>query len=69
MSEHDFNIQARQSLMQGWLTPMDQNYKLSLGAIHRNSVSDHIVKPFTYTEFIITEVPVDDAYPNAGSLW
>jgi len=32
-------------------------------------VSDHMVNPFTFTEFIITEEPVDDAYPNAGCLW
>lgn len=59
-------------VFEAWLVDADgSNYKLSLGAIDSNSlkVSDHMVNPYTYTEFIITEEPKDDVDPNAAGTY
>ena len=60
-------------VFEAWLVDADgSNYKLSLGAIQGQSlkVSDNMVNPYTYTQFIITEEPVDDVDPNAaGNIW
>jgi hypothetical protein len=59
-------------VFEAWLVDADgSNYKLSLGALDGNSlkVSDNMVNPYTYTEFIITEEPVDDVDPNAAGTY
>ena len=50
-------------VFEAWLVDADgSNYKLSLGAIEAGSLktSEHMVNPYTYTQFIITEEPLDD---------
>jgi hypothetical protein len=45
-------------------------YKLSLGQINENgtiNVSQHMVNPFTYTIFFITEEPENDVDPNSAN--
>ena len=59
-------------VFEAWLVDADgSNYKLSLGALVGNSlkVSDNMVNPYTYTQFIITEEPKDDADPNAAGTY
>jgi len=59
-------------VFEAWLVDADgSNYKLSLGALTGNSLntSDHMVNPYTYTEFIITEEPIDDVDPNAAGTY
>jgi hypothetical protein len=59
-------------VFEAWLVDADgSNYKLSLGSLVGNSlkVSDNMVNPYTYTQFIITEEPVDDADPNAAGTY
>jgi hypothetical protein len=44
-------------------------YKLSLGQLLENGtidVSQHMVNPFTYTIFFVTEEPQDDVDPNSA---
>jgi len=59
-------------VFEAWLVDADgSNYKLSLGAIQGQSlkVSDVMANPYTYTQFIITEEPVDDVDPNAAGTY
>jgi hypothetical protein len=59
-------------VFEAWLVDADgSNYKLSLGAIEAGSLttSEHMVNPYTYTEFIITEEPKDDVDPNAAGTY
>ena len=59
-------------VFEAWLVDADgSNYKLSLGAIEGGSLktSEHMVNPYTYTEFIITEEPKDDVDPNAAGTY
>ena len=59
-------------VFEAWLVDADgSNYKLSLGSLVGNSlkVSDNMVNPYTYTQFIITEEPVDDVDPNAAGTY
>ncbi|WP_458719339.1 hypothetical protein [Candidatus Nitrosocosmicus sp. R] len=59
-------------VFEAWLVDADgSNYKLSLGSLDGNSlkVSDNMVNPYTYTQFIITEEPVDDVDPNAAGTY
>ena len=59
-------------VFEAWLVDADgSNYKLSLGALDGNNlkVSDNMVNPYTYTQFIITEEPVDDVDPNAAGTY
>jgi len=65
-------VPKQDKVFEAWLVDADgSNYKLSLGAIDGNSlkVSDHMMNPYTYTEFIITEEPIDDADPNAAGTY
>ena len=44
-------------------------YKLSLGQLSENgtiNVSQHMVNPFTYTIFFVSEEPQDDVDPNSA---
>ena len=59
-------------VFEAWLVDADgSNYKLTLGALDGNSlkVSDNMVNPYTYTQFIITEEPKDDVDPNAAGTY
>jgi hypothetical protein len=59
-------------VFESWLVDADgSNYKLSLGAIENGSLktSEHMVNPYTYTEFIITEEPKDDVDPNSAGTY
>ncbi len=59
-------------VFEAWLVDEGgSNYKLSLGALVGNSlkVSDNMVNPYTYSQFIITEEPKDDADPNAAGTY
>ena len=65
-------VPKQDKVFEAWLVDADgSNYKLSLGAIDGNSlkVSDNLVNPYTFTEFIITEEPIDDADPNAAGTY
>jgi hypothetical protein len=65
-------VPKQDKVFEAWLVDADgSNYKLSLGTLAGNSLntSDHMVNPFTYTEFIITEEPVDDVDPNAAGTY
>ena len=65
-------VPKQDKVFEAWLVDADgSNYKLSLGALDGNSLntSDHMVNPYTYTEFIITEEPVDDVDPNAAGTY
>ena len=65
-------VPKQDKVFEAWLVDADgSNYKLSLGTLDGNSLntSDHMVNPFTYTEFIITEEPVDDVDPNAAGTY
>jgi hypothetical protein len=65
-------VPKQDKVFEAWLVDADgSNYKLSLGALDGNSlkVSDNMVNPYTYTEFIITEEPVDDVDPNAAGTY
>jgi hypothetical protein len=49
---------------------MDIADKLSLGQLSENgtiNVSQHMVNPFTYTVFFVTEEPQDDVDPNSAN--
>lgn len=63
---------GQDKVFEAWLVDTEgSDYKLSLGAIEGQSlkVSDHMVNPYTYTQFIITEEPVDDVDPNAADTF
>jgi hypothetical protein len=65
-------VAKQDKVFEAWLVDADgSNYKLSLGTLDGNSlkVSDNMVNPYTYTEFIITEEPVDDVDPNAAGTY
>ncbi len=65
-------VPKQDKVFEAWLVDADgSNYKLSLGTLDGNSlkVSDNMVNPYTYTEFIITEEPVDDVDPNAAGTY
>lgn len=63
---------AQDKIFEAWLVDTGgSDYKLSLGAIDGNSLktSTHMVNPYTYSEFIITEEPLDDVDPNAADTY
>jgi len=65
-------VPGQDKVFEAWLVDADgSDYKLSLGAIDGNTlkVSDNLVNPYTYTEFIITEEPIDDVDPNAAGTY
>ena len=61
---------AEENVYEAWLHDAGgSDYKLSLGQLSENgtiNVSQHMVNPFTYTVFFITEEPQDDVDPNAA---
>lgn len=61
---------AEGNVYEAWLGDAGgSEYKLSLGQLLENGtidVSQHMVNPFTYTIFFITEEPQDDVDPNSA---
>ena len=61
---------AEENVFEPWLADEGgSGYKISLGQIMENGTIDvgqHMVNPFTYSVFIITEEPQDDVDPNAA---
>jgi hypothetical protein len=59
---------AEGNVFEAWLEDAGgSDYKLSLGQVLENGTiqfSDHMVNPFTYTIFYVTEEPEKDADPN-----
>ena len=57
------------TVYEGWLVDDGgSGYKLSLGEFSKNrtlTYNDQMVNPYTYTQFIVTEEPFEDADPNA----
>jgi hypothetical protein len=67
------NISAPPSsgkVYEGWFVDAGgSGYKLSLGEFGKNGTlqsSQQMVNPYTYTQFIVTEEPFEDADPNAA---
>jgi hypothetical protein len=58
-------------VFEGWLVDAGgSGYKLSLGQFSKNGTLDYtanMVNPFTYSQFIVTQEPFEDADPNAAS--
>ena len=58
-------------VFEGWLVDAGgSDYKLSLGQFSKNGTLDYtanMVNPFTYSQFIVTQEPFEDADPNAAS--
>jgi hypothetical protein len=74
---HETNIKglvsaspAEGNVYEAWLGDAGgSEYKLSLGQLLENgtiNVSQHMVNPFTYTIFFVTEEPQDDVDPNSA---
>ncbi|MGI0000002.1 MAG: hypothetical protein ACRD6Q_02160, partial [Nitrososphaeraceae archaeon] len=61
---------AEGNVYEAWLGDAGgSEYKLSLGQLLENGtidVSQHLVNPFTYTIFFVTEEPQDDVDPNSA---
>ena len=61
---------AEGNVYEAWLGDAGgSEYKLSLGQLNENgtiNVSQHMVNPFTYTIFFVTEEPQDDVDPNSA---
>ena len=59
------------TVYEGWLVDDGgSGYKLSLGEFSKNGTltyTDQMVNPYTYTQFIVTEEPFEDADPNAAA--
>ena len=67
------NISAQPSsgkVYEGWFVDAGgSGYKLSLGEFGKNGTlqfNQQMVNPYTYTQFIVTEEPFEDADPNAA---
>ena len=62
---------AEGNVYEAWLgDARGSEYKLSLGQLNENgtiNVSQHMVNPFTYTIFFVTEEPQDDVDPNSAN--
>lgn len=59
---------AEGSTFEAWLVDTGSGYKLSLGNVVNGSLQfdQSMVYPYTYSQFIITEEPIDDVDPNAA---
>jgi anti-sigma-K factor RskA len=58
------------TVYEGWLVDDGSGYKLSLGEFSKNGTltyNDQMVNPYTYTQFIVTEEPIEDPDPNAAT--
>ena len=58
---------------EGWFVDDGgSGYKLSLGEFAKNgtlTLREQMVNPYTYTQFIVTEEPFEDADPNAAGRY
>jgi hypothetical protein len=74
---HTLNIVANMTappsqgkVFEGWLVDSGgSEYKLSLGQFLENGTLNYnetLVNPYTYTQFIVTEEPIEDKDPNAA---
>jgi hypothetical protein len=56
---------------EGWLVDDGgSGYKLSVGEFAKNGtlhLTEQMVNPYTYTQFIVTQEPFEDTDPNAAS--
>jgi hypothetical protein len=75
---HVLNIVANVSsppengkVWEGWFVDEGgSGYKLSLGEFAKNGtlhLTEQMVNPYTYTQFIVTQEPFEDADPNAAA--
>ena len=65
---------AEGKVYEGWFVDDDggSGYKLSLGEFAKNGTltfKEQMVNPYTYTQFIVTEEPFEDADPNAAAAY
>ncbi|MGA7368210.1 MAG: hypothetical protein WBX01_03710 [Nitrososphaeraceae archaeon] len=62
---------AEGNVYEAWLGDAGgSEYKLSLGQLNENgtiNVGQHMVNPFTYTIFFVTEEPQNDVDPNSAN--
>jgi len=62
---------AEGKVFEGWFVDDGgSGYKLSLGEFSKNgtlTLREQMVNPYTYTQFIVTEEPFEDADPNAAA--
>ena len=62
---------ANGKVFEGWFVDDGgSGYKLSLGEFAKNGTltfKERMVNPYTYTQFIVTEEPFEDADPNAAA--
>jgi Anti-sigma-K factor rskA len=76
--EHTVWVRANMSappadgkVYEGWFVDDGgSGYKLSLGEFSKNGTltfKEQMVNPYTYTQFIVTEEPFEDADPNAAA--
>jgi hypothetical protein len=76
--EHIISVTANMStppadgkVYEGWFVDDGgSGYKLSLGEFAKNGTltfNNPLVNPYTYTQFIVTEEPFEDADPNAAA--
>ena len=60
-------------VFEGWFVDDGgSGYKLSLGEFSKNGTltfNEQMVNPYTYTQFIVTEEPFEDADPNAACCY
>ena len=58
-------------VFEDWLADVGGcDYKLCLGEFSKNGTLDYtgnMVNPYTYTQFLVTEVPFEDSDPNGAS--
>lgn len=61
---------AQGKVFEGWLVDAGgSEYKLSLGEFQKNGTlhyQETLVNPYTYSQFLVTEEPNEDADPNAA---
>ncbi len=63
---------GQDKVFEGWLVDnQGSNYKLSVGKYNDANLtfSQSMVNPFTYSQFIITEEPINDVDPNAAPTY
>ncbi|MDN5846546.1 MAG: hypothetical protein L0H53_09770 [Candidatus Nitrosocosmicus sp.] len=64
-------IPSEGNTFEGWLVDTGSGYKLSLGNLVDGQLQfdQTMVYPYTYSQFIITEEPIDDIDPNAAGTF
>jgi hypothetical protein len=78
--EHTLSIVANMTappgqdkVFEGWLVDSGgSEYKLSLGEFTKNGTMEYeenLVNPYTYSQFVVTEEPFEDADPNPAEAF